>query len=79
MVVSCTTPSPHHLTDMTDLYNTILPCQTNKEQTHNNYIAIMVVSCTTPSPPHLTDMPDLYNTILPCQTKREQTPKATTE
>ena len=33
MVVSCTTPSHPHLTDMTDLYNTILPCQTNREQT----------------------------------------------
>ena len=33
MVLSCTTPSPPHLTDMTDLYNTILPCQTNREQT----------------------------------------------
>ena len=32
MVVSCTTPSPHHLLDMTDIYNTILPCQTNKER-----------------------------------------------
>ena len=33
MVVSCTTPSPPHLVDITDLYNTILPCQTNREQT----------------------------------------------
>ena len=33
MVFSCTTPSPPHLADMTDLYNTILPCQTNREQT----------------------------------------------
>ena len=33
MVVSCTTPSPPHLTDMTYLYNTILPCQTNRGQT----------------------------------------------
>ena len=33
MVVSCTTPSPPHLVDMTDLYNTRLPCQTNREQT----------------------------------------------
>ena len=33
MVVSCTTPSPPLVTDMTDLYNTILPCQTNTERT----------------------------------------------
>ena len=33
MVVSCTTPSPPHLVDMTDLFNTTLPCQTNREHT----------------------------------------------
>ena len=33
MVVSCTSPSPAHLVDMTDLYNATPPCQTNKEHT----------------------------------------------
>ena len=33
MVVSYTTLSPPHLEDMTDLYNTRLPCQTNREHT----------------------------------------------
>ena len=63
MVVSCTTPSPPHLVDMTDLYNTILPCQTNQEDTHINYIGIMVVSCTTRSSGR-HDRPLQHNTTL---------------
>ena len=59
LVVSCTTPSPPHLVDMTDLYNTRLLVKLIKYDSHINYKGIMVVSCTTPSPPHLVDMTNL--------------------
>ena len=59
LVVSCTTPSPPHLVDMTYLYNTRLLVKLIKYDSHINYKGIMVVSCTTPSPPHLVDMTDL--------------------
>ena len=64
MVVSCTTPSPHHLVDISDIYNTRLLVKLIKNDSHNNYRGTLVVSCTTPSPPHLVDISDLYNTRL---------------
>ena len=64
MVVSCTTPSPPHLVDISDLYNKRLLVKLIKNDSHINYRGTLLVSGTTPSPPHLVDMSDLYNKRL---------------
>ena len=64
MVVSCTTPSPPHLVDISDLYNKRLLVKLIKNDSHINYRGTLLVSGTTPSPPHLTDISDLYNKRL---------------